>query len=108
MPRIMHCRTLAAGIVVLLAALLAQTAMAEPLLTKSHRVVWWYHPAFAPDVYAGHRRVGAILEEIEASPYYRQFGGDEDTHSAWAFTGPNQRRYFGGRGWQPEWVASPR
>jgi hypothetical protein len=107
MPRIMHCRTLAAGIVVLLAALLAQPALANPP-ARPHRAVW-YHPAFAPDVYRyGHRRVAAILEEIEASPYYRQFGGDEDTHSAWAFTGPNQRRYFGGRGLQPEWVASPR
>ena len=85
------------------------TGLADPPLPGSHRALW-YHPAFAPDVYRyGHRRVAAILEEIEASPYYRQFGGDEDTHSAWAFPlARNQRHYFGGRGWQPEWVVSPR
>jgi hypothetical protein len=109
MPRISHCLTLAAGNVVLLAILLARPAWAEPPSPSSHPALW-YHPAYAPDVYRyGHRRVAAILQEIEASPYYRQFGGDEDTHSAWAFPlVRNQRHYFGGRGWRPEWVVSPR
>jgi hypothetical protein len=109
MPRISHCLTLAAGNIVLLAILLARPAWAEPPSPSSHPALW-YHPAYAPDVYRhGHRRVAAILQEIEASPYYRQFGGDEDTHSAWAFPlVRNQRHYFGGRGWRPEWVVSPR
>ena len=91
MLRISHyLRRCAAGAV----ALLAQPALAQTHSVRSHHAYYRHHYYDAAAAY-GRRDVGATLNEVATSPFYGQFGGYEDAHAAWQYSGPNQRHYFG-------------
>jgi hypothetical protein len=97
MLRISHYLMLAAGAAAWLAQPAAARADAAPGHHAGYRHYYYYG---APPAY-GYRDVGAILHEVRTSPFYGQFGGDEDAHAAWQYFGPGQRHYFGG--WDPRW-----
>ncbi len=96
MLRVSHYLVLAAGA----AAWLAQPAAARADAAPGHHAGYRHYYYGAPPAY-GYRDVGAILHEVRTSPFYGQFGGDEDAHAAWQYFGPGQRHYFGG--WDPRW-----
>jgi hypothetical protein len=101
MLRISHYLTLAAGA----AALLAQPALAQADSVRSHHAGYRHHYDDAPAAY-GHRDVGATLNEVARSRFYGPFGGYEDAHANWRYSGPNQRYYFG-YGWDPRFGYRP-
>jgi hypothetical protein len=101
MLRVSHYLTLAAGA----AALLAQPALAQTHSVRSHHAGYRHHYDDAPAAY-GHRDVGAMLNEVARSRFYGPFGGYEDAHANWQYSGPNQRHYFG-YGWDPRFGYGP-
>lgn len=104
MPRLSHCLVLAGA-----AVLLAQPALAQEHSSRSRHAAYRHHYYYdyAPDADAYIRGdLGMTLEEVARSPFYGPFGGYEDSHAAWRFPGPNQRRYFG-YGWDPRYGYRP-
>jgi hypothetical protein len=101
MLRLSHSLMLAAGA----AALLAQPASAQTHSVRAHHAGYRHHYSYAPADY-GHRDVRATLNEVATSPFYGPFGGYEDAHAVWQYSGPNQRHYFG-YGWDPRFGYGP-
>jgi len=97
MLRISHYLTFAAAAGA--AALLAQPALAQTHSVRSHHAYYRHHYYDAAAAYGRHD-VGATLNEVATSPFYGQFGGYEDAHAAWQYSGPNQRHYFGSAWWE--------
>jgi hypothetical protein len=78
------------------ALLLPATVRADAVRVRHAASRYYHYPAGAYP----YRSPGVILTEVATLPFYRTFGGFEDTYWAARYPGPVERRYYG-YGWDP-------